>query len=59
MTIDDLKLGEKPFVDLKIGVKDDAEHVGGMNLFGKNFGDYNQAIVMTIKYQNTPLRPIE
>lgn len=59
LTIDDLKLDEKPFVDLKIGVKDDAEHVGGMNLFGKNFGDYNQAIVMTIKYQNTPLRPIK
>ena len=59
LTIDNLQLGESPFIDLKIGVKDDAEHVGGMNLFGKNFGDYNQAIVMTIKYQSIPLRPIK
>lgn len=53
--IDNLNLSEKPFIDLKIGVKEDAAHVGGMNLFGKNFGDYNQAIVMTIKYKKHPV----
>lgn len=44
----DLKIGEDMSVRLDIGVKDDAEHKGGVNLFGKNFGNYPQAIVMTI-----------
>ena len=44
----DLKIGENMSVRLDIGVKDDAEHKGGVNLFGKNFGNYPQAIIMTI-----------
>ena len=46
LTIDDLQLQNRPFVKLKIGIKEDARHVGGLNLFGKNFGDYQQAIIM-------------
>jgi predicted transcriptional regulator len=49
LTIDDLKTFERPAIKLTIGIKDDAVHKGGMNLFGKNFGDYNQAIVMKLK----------
>lgn len=45
----DLKIGEGTTVRLDIGVKDDAVHRGGVNLFGKNFGDYPQSIIMTIK----------
>lgn len=44
----DLKIEENASVRLDIGVKDDAEHKGGVNLFGKNFGNYPQAIIMTI-----------
>ena len=36
-------------VKFTIGIKQDAVHRGGLNLFGKNFGDYQQAIIMTIK----------
>ena len=47
-TIDAFKLDTAPHVKLKIGVKEDAVHRGGINLFGKQFGDYDQAIILTI-----------
>lgn len=49
VTTDDLHIGEGSAVKLTIGIKEDAVHRGGINLFGKNFGDYPQAIVMTVK----------
>ena len=45
----DLNIYDGTSVKLDIGVKDDAKHKGGINLFGKNFGDYPQAIVMLMK----------
>jgi predicted transcriptional regulator len=50
VVIGDLKLHELPFIRLKIGVKPDAHHKGGVNLFGKGFGDHSQAIMMNIQY---------
>lgn len=47
--LDDLKLQEANSVNFEIGVKEDAVHRGGLNLFGKNFGDFPQAIIMTLK----------
>ena len=44
--LNDLHLTDKPYIALKIGILPDAEHVGGINLFGEKFGDYNQAIIM-------------
>lgn len=49
VTFDDLKLYDGTAIKLTIGIKEDAKHRGGINLFGKNFGDYPQAIVMTVK----------
>lgn len=49
VTFDDLKLYEGSAVILSIGVREDAKHRGGINLFGKNFGDFPQAIVMSVK----------
>lgn len=46
--IDDLNINEKPYIKLTLAIKDDAIHKGGLNLFGKNFGDHNQAIILTI-----------
>ncbi len=48
VTFKDLKLKECNRIKLTIGIKNDAEHKGGINLFGKNFGDYPQAILMVI-----------
>jgi predicted transcriptional regulator len=48
-----LHLGEKhDFISVKIGVKDDAKNVGGINIFGEKFGDHPQNIVMRIDYIN-------
>ncbi len=49
ITFDDLSLYDGNAIKLEIGVKDDAVHKGGLNLFGKNFGDYPQAIIMSLK----------
>ncbi len=51
VTIADLKLNECDHISLKISVKEDARHVGGVNIFGSKFGDYPQGIIMSITYQ--------
>lgn len=45
----DLKIYDGAAIKLDIGIKDDARHKGGINLFGKHFGDYPQSIVMMLK----------
>lgn len=46
--IEELKLDKEPFIRLSIGVKEDAVHQGGINLFGEKFGDYDQAIILRL-----------
>ncbi len=46
----DLTLAANPYIVLRIGVKLDATHVGGINLFGRKFGNYAQDIVMRFQY---------
>lgn len=46
VTLNDLKLHGRDYISLTIGVTDENGIVGGMNLFGKRFGDYPQGIVM-------------
>lgn len=50
VTLRDLGLGEKDYVSLRIGVHSDAQHPGGLNLFGEKFGDFAQGIVMRVGY---------
>lgn len=47
---EDLDLDGAPYITVRIGNKPDAVYIGGFNLFGKNFGDYNQDIVLNIEY---------
>ena len=49
VTFGDLKLYDSHSVRLTIGIKEDAVHRGGINLFGKNFGDYPQSIIMSVR----------
>lgn len=51
-TIRDLALNESGFISIRIGVKADAEHVGGINLFGSRFGNYPQDLVLWIGYRS-------
>lgn len=48
VTLSDLKLSEHHSVKVKIGVKDDAQNVGGVNIFGRGFGNYDQDIVLRL-----------
>ena len=48
VTLDDLKIDQHHSIRMRIGVKQDAEHPGGMNIFGKGFGNYDQDIVLRI-----------
>ena len=48
--LSDLHLDQQNYISLRIGVHADAEHVGGLNLFGEKFGDFAQGIVARIGY---------
>jgi predicted transcriptional regulator len=50
--IADIHFEKNNFIKLKIGMKEDAINMGGINLFGKKFGNYEQAIIMKIKYNS-------
>ena len=51
VSVTDYCLADGPFISVRIGVKEDAKHQGGVNLFGNSFGDYPQDIVMRILYE--------
>ncbi|MDD3744842.1 MAG: helix-turn-helix domain-containing protein [Lentimicrobiaceae bacterium] len=50
VAIRDLNVVEYPVVKMRIGVKETAENIGGINIFGEKFGNYPQNIIMTIIY---------
>ncbi len=50
--IDSLGLLKDYFFSFILRVDPDSQHVGGMNLFGKHFGDFAQDIVMKVEYEN-------
>ena len=51
VNLDDLGLYEQDHISVRIGVPADAQNVGGINLFGECFGDFEQSIVMRIGYR--------
>jgi predicted transcriptional regulator len=46
----DLNLPAHHSIRVRIGVKDNAEHLGGLNIFGKGFGNYDQDIVLRLTF---------
>lgn len=50
VTVHNLHMEEKPYLEFEICNKPDAAYVGGFNLFGKTYGDYAQDIVMGVEY---------
>jgi predicted transcriptional regulator len=50
VTIADLNLKDSPFITLKFAVNSDAEHVGGLTIFGQDFGNHEQNIRTTLYY---------
>ena len=47
-TIDSISSINTDYISFRLGVKEDAVHRGGMNLFGEKFGDYPQGLIMTV-----------
>lgn len=47
----DYGLEDNEYISVKIGISPDAQNKGGMNLFGEDFGDYAQDIVMKLIYE--------
>ena len=52
LTLDNLEICKDEYFTFKIGIKDDAKYVGGINIFGKEFGDYAQDIQIIVTYLN-------
>lgn len=50
VVLENLHVQEKPFISVKIGVKADATNVGGINIFGRSFGNYPQDIHLRLRY---------
>lgn len=50
VTLKDLNVAPKQPLDVRIGVRPDAEHRGGFNLFGRGFGNYEQDLLLRLHF---------
>ena len=50
VTIDQFELTPGSVIKFKLAVPENAEHVGGLTIFGKGFGNYNQDIIVKMAY---------
>ncbi len=46
----DLDLMGRPYISVRIGNRPDAVHAGGLNLFGRHFGNYPQDLLLRLRY---------
>jgi len=53
VTVSDVIMRELPYIRIRIGVDENAVHQGGVCIFGRGFGDYDIAIKMTLRFQNS------
>lgn len=51
ITLGDIEIPGKTSLSIRIGVKPDARNVGGINIFGRQFGNYPQDIVLRLRYR--------
>jgi predicted transcriptional regulator len=50
VTIDALQLEHQPTIKLRLGIRPEARNVGGINLFGRGFGNYPQDLFVRIEH---------
>lgn len=48
VTVNDLNLSDHHSIRMRIGIHEQARHPGGINIFGRGFGNYDQDIVMRL-----------
>jgi predicted transcriptional regulator len=53
VSLEDLALNDHHSIKVRIGITDKALHTGGINIFGKGFGDYDQDIVLKLYADGT------
>lgn len=51
VTIQDLQLKPRDSIRFRMEVADNADHVGGLTIFGKSFGNYGQDIRVSMHYK--------
>lgn len=51
VTLAELGLTSGDPIRVRIGVRPDAAHAGGVNLFGRRFGNYQQDLVLLMEYE--------
>ncbi len=47
----DLNLGNHHSISIRIGVEENAERVGGINIFGRGFGNYDQDLILRLHFE--------
>lgn len=50
VTLNDLRINEHSSIKIRIGIKEDAQNVGGINIFGRSFGNYDRDIVLRLHF---------
>ncbi|MDR2730712.1 MAG: ArsR family transcriptional regulator [Treponema sp.] len=50
--LEDLHINDHHSIKIRVGIAENADHAGGINIFGKGFGDYDQDIVLKL-YANS------
>ncbi len=54
VSIDQLHLDYRDKLFFRMEVPDSAKHIGGLTVFGRGFGNYNQDIEFRIQYSPLP-----
>jgi len=52
VNLTDLNICVRSFISVRVGIKPDAANSGGINLFGRQFGNFPQDIVLRVMYSN-------
>jgi len=50
VNLTDLQLKSSPFITIRIGIAKDAKNKGGLTIFGKDFGNHPQNILLSLFY---------
>lgn len=53
VTLADLRVHGRRTIDVRIGVDPEAIHVGGLNLFGRRFGNYPEDVTLSVGYRRS------
>jgi predicted transcriptional regulator len=50
VTLEDLHLASHHSITVRLGVEQNATHIGGINIFGRGFGNYDQDMILRLMF---------